>query len=69
MLVCSFWGIKLFVILGLVAQTYIQHQPFTKVPCVGCTAFWEKVAMIGAVIYLMGRDCGKAKSCGAQAKV
>ena len=56
------WFFKLLPLLALSALLYIEHQPFTKVPCIGCTRLWEKVAVIGAVIYLMGADCG-AGSC------
>ena len=56
------WFFKLLPLLALSALLYIEHQPFTKVPCIGCTRLWEKVAVIGAVIYLMGSDCA-ATSC------
>jgi len=57
MLVIRCWCMKLFVIMGLSALLLIEHQPFSKVPCVGCVGFWEKVSMIGAMVYLMGVDC------------
>jgi hypothetical protein len=62
MLVCSFWGVKLLVIMGLLVNLYIEHQPFNKLPCIGCANFWTKVSTIGALIYLMGADCNK-QSC------
>jgi hypothetical protein len=62
MLVSRCWFFKLLVLLGLGLQLYIEHQPFTKVPCIGCVRLWEKVAILGAIIYLMGADCA-AKSC------
>lgn len=63
MLVFRWCIVKVFVLLGLLTILYIEHQPFTKVPCVGCQAFWQKVAVIGGIIYLMGRDCCFKKNC------
>jgi hypothetical protein len=62
MLVIRCWCVKIFVLLGLSVLLYIEHQPFTKIPCVGCFKLWEKVAVIGAIVYLMGSDCA-AGSC------
>ena len=62
MILSRCWCIKLLPLIALSALLYIEHQPFTKIPCIGCTRLWEKVAVIGAIIYLMGSDCG-ASSC------
>lgn len=56
------WFFKLLPLLALSVLLYIEHQPFTKIPCIGCTRLWERVAVIGALVYLMGSDCG-AGSC------
>lgn len=71
MILIRCWCIKFFVLIGLSALLYIEHQPFTKIPCIGCTRLWEKVAVIGAIIYLMGADCAAGsckKVCGAGKK-
>ena len=62
MIVMRCWSLKLLPILGLSALLWIEHQPFNKIPCIGCVRLWEKVAIIGAIIYLMGADCS-AGSC------
>ena len=67
MLVVKSWGIKLFVLLGLLASLWIEHQPFTKFPCIGCASFWTKLSTIGAIIYLMGADCSKSSCKKTQA--
>jgi hypothetical protein len=61
MLIFRWCIIKVFVLLGLLTILYIEHQPFTKIPCIGCQGIWQKIAVIGAIIYLMGSDCGKGK--------
>lgn len=63
MLLMRCWCIKLFVLMGLSALLYIEHQPFNKIPCIGCCRLWEKVATIGAIIYLMGVDCALSSCC------
>lgn len=56
------WFFKVLPLLGLSVLFYIEHQPFNKIPCIGCVRLWENLAVIGAIIYLMGADCA-AKSC------
>jgi len=62
MLVFKWCFVKLLVLIGLISLLYIEHQPFTKIPCIGCQGFWQKLAVIGAIIYIMGNDCC-AKKC------
>ena len=69
MLVAKCWGIKLMVLIGLIASLWIEHQPFTKFPCVGCATFWAKVSTIGALIYLMGAECSSSSCKKAAAPV
>jgi hypothetical protein len=71
MVLLKCWVYKLLPIIALSTLLYIEHQPFTKIPCIGCTRLWEKVAVIGAIIYLMGADCGAGscnKPCAAKNK-
>jgi hypothetical protein len=71
MILSRCWCLKIFVLLGLSTLLYIEHQPFTKIPCIGCSRLWEKVAVIGAIIYLMGADCSAGsckKVCGSEKK-
>ncbi len=35
------------------------YNPFKKVPGLSNTDFWQDVAIIGGIIYLMGADVGK----------
>jgi hypothetical protein len=65
MILSRCWFFKLWPLVGLSVLLYIEHQPFTKIPCIGCSRLWEKVAIIGAIIYLMGVDC--AAKCSTNA--
>lgn len=51
--------LKLPVLLGLVTLFVLRNAPFTSIPTFKDHAFWESLAVIGGVIYLMG-----AESCG-----
>ena len=47
---------KLLVLIGLVALTMVKHHPIKKVPHFDNIPFWEAVAIIGGMVYLMGAD-------------
>lgn len=57
MLVSRCWVFKIFVILGLAAQLYLEHMPFKNFPHINNLQFWTQVALIGGIIFLMGREC------------
>ena len=45
---------KFLVLVGLVVLTYINYHPFNQIPSFENVRFWESIAIIGGVIYLMG---------------
>lgn len=51
--------IKFFVLLGLIINLIVIYNPFKKIPGLSNTGFWQEVAIIGGIIYLMGADVGK----------
>ena len=48
--------LKIPVLLGLLALLYLRHFPLTAIPSYKDHAFWELVATIGGVIFLLGAD-------------
>ena len=55
--------IKFLVLLGLGTLLYVRHHPLTQIPSFKDQLFWESLAVIGGIIYLMG-----AESCGSCSK-
>jgi len=55
---------KFTVFLGLALTFYIRHWPITAIPSFKDHAFWEQLAIIGGIIYLMGAEssCSDKKS-------
>lgn len=51
----SCW-IKLPVLAGLIITFFVRHWPITTVPSFKDLAFWELIATIGGIIYLMGAE-------------
>lgn len=49
---------KMFVLLGLVSLLLIKHYPINYLPRLDNIQFWESIAIIGGIIYLMGADVG-----------
>lgn len=61
--------VKIPVLLGLATLFIVRYYPITTVPSFKDHAFWELVATIGGVIYLMGADtCSKSKASNATVK-
>ena len=56
MVVVRSFLIKLFVLTGLVILLLVPNHPLSKVPSFHDHAFWESLAIIGGVIYLMGAE-------------
>lgn len=54
--------VKVPVLLGLLIVFLVRHYPLTAVPSYKDHAFWELVATIGGIIYLMGADSSKCCS-------
>lgn len=54
-----FW--KTLVLLGLVIVMLVNYYPIKKVPSFTDTKFWESLAIIGGIIYLMGAECSPSK--------
>lgn len=48
--------LKIPVLLGLFTLFYLRHFPLTVIPSYRDHAFWELVATIGGVIFLLGAD-------------
>lgn len=48
--------VKIPVLLGLLTLFYLRHMPLTAVPSYRDHAFWELVATIGGIIFLLGAD-------------
>lgn len=51
----SCW-LKVPVLLGLITVFFVRHWPITAVPSFKDLPFWELVATIGGIIYLMGAE-------------
>ena len=47
---------KFFLLLGLVSLLFIKHYPIKHLPRLDNIQFWEAIAIIGGIIYLMGAD-------------
>lgn len=52
--------IKILVILGLVSWMYVSHAPLTQIPSFKDAKFWESLAILGGVIYLLGAESSRA---------
>ena len=50
--------LKVPVLLGLLILFLVRHYPLTAVPSFKDHSFWELVATIGGIIYLMGAEGG-----------
>lgn len=48
--------VKFLVLLGLVINLLVMWDPITKCPGLKNTGFWQDVAIIGGIVYLMGAD-------------
>ena len=48
--------VKLPVLLGLVTLFVLKNAPFTSIPTFKDHAFWESLAVIGGIVYLMGAE-------------
>lgn len=48
--------IKFLVIIGYVTLCYIRHYPLKQIPALTDYGFYENVAIVGGLIYLMGSD-------------
>ncbi len=57
--------VKIPVLLGLVTLFIVKYYPITAVPSFKDHAFWQLVATIGGIIYLMGADTCSPKSPAA----
>ena len=47
---------KFFVLVGLVSLLLIKHHPIKHIPRLDNIQFWESIAIVGGIIYLMGAD-------------
>ena len=47
---------KVSVLLGLLAILFIKHHPIKKIPGFDNVPFWEHIAIIGGIVYLIGAD-------------
>lgn len=59
------WVFKLFPLLGLSVLLWIEHHAvFRTVPTIALldnSPLWHSLGVIGAIIYLMGAECGTCK--------
>ena len=51
--------IKFLVLLGLLINLFVSYNPTKRVPKFSNTAFWQDLAIIGGIVYLIGADVGK----------
>ena len=58
---------KLLVILGLGILIWVNHHPLRQIPSFKEYRFWESLAILGGVIYLMGAEANSAPA-GAKVK-
>ena len=61
--------IKFLVLIGFLTLSYVRHYPITKLPPLSNNIFYEHVAIIGGIIYLMGADRSNARHAKAEPKV
>ena len=47
---------KMLVLMGLISLLVIKHFPIKKLPPFDNVQFWEAVAIVGGIVYLMGAD-------------
>ena len=57
--------VKILVLLGLIAHLFVMFNPTHKVPGLKSHGFWQELAIIGGVIYLMGADVARPKPVAA----
>ena len=48
--------VKIFVLLGFLTLSYVRHFPIVGVPALTNHAFFENLAVVGGLIYLIGAD-------------
>lgn len=48
--------IKFLVLIGYMTLCYVRHYPLKEIPALTDYSFYENVAIIGGLIYLMGSD-------------
>lgn len=48
--------IKFLVLIGYVTLCYVRHYPLKEIPALTDYGFYENVAIIGGLIYLIGSD-------------
>lgn len=53
--------IKFLVLLGYLIFSYVRHYPITQIPPLTDHSFYENLAIIGGIIYLMGADCSSPR--------
>ena len=65
LLVSKFWAFKLPVLMGLGVLLWVNHHAvFSKVPTLKLldnTELCHALGVIGAIIYLLGAECGAQK--------
>lgn len=57
--------LKVFPLIGLLLNLMIVFHPINKVPSFSKTDFWQHIAVIGGIIYLMGADVYKTTAAAA----
>ena len=60
--------IKLLVLIGFLTLSYIRHYPITKLPPLANNIFYEHIAIIGGIIYLMGADRSSLRHAKTESK-
>ena len=51
--------IKFLVLVGLIINVFVVYNPLKKVPSLSHIDFWQDVAIIGGILYLVGADIGR----------
>ncbi len=50
---------KLLVLIGLTSLLIIKHHPIKTIPRLDNMHFWQSLAIVGGIIYLMGADVNR----------
>lgn len=48
--------IKILVLIGYLTLLYVRHYPLKQLPPLSDVGFYENVAIVGGLIYLIGAD-------------
>ena len=54
MILFQYSFVKIIPLIGVILQTYITYGPIKKIPDFTNVGFWQNVAIMGGLIFMMG---------------